>query len=154
MGVHLCSLYLLTCPPWGWWNKSHDCVLLLQVLPQGIYEEFKCRNRYIHFYQFEIFAIKAAEKKKKIGHMFHHNFKNIPCYVTSEVSLQMFYIALFDDRLTLKLWNCCISVFAFKIFILLVHTHTYAHTHTHTNLNKLLYIVTIPYLLITRTSMT
>ena len=30
-----------------------------------IYEEFKCKNRYIHFYQFEIFAIKAAEKQRK-----------------------------------------------------------------------------------------
>ena len=30
------------------------------------------------------------------------NFKNIPCYVTSEVSLNKFYFALFDDGLTLK----------------------------------------------------
>ena len=29
-----------------------------------IYEEFKCKNRYIHFNQFEIFAIKAAEKQR------------------------------------------------------------------------------------------
>ena len=36
---------------------------------------------YIHYYQFEIFAIKAAEKQrnnKKISEIFHHNFKNIP----------------------------------------------------------------------------
>ena len=55
----------------------------------------KLRNRYIHFYQFEIFAIKAAEKKendKKICHIFHHNFKNIPCYVISEVSLKRFIL--------------------------------------------------------------
>ena len=28
-------------------------------------KEFKCKNRYITFYQFEIFAIKAAEKQRK-----------------------------------------------------------------------------------------
>ena len=34
--------------------------------------------------------------------LFHHNFKTIPCYVMSEVSLKKFYIALFDDGLVLK----------------------------------------------------
>ena len=29
------------------------------------YKEFKFQNRYINFYQFEIFAIKAAEKQRK-----------------------------------------------------------------------------------------
>ena len=28
------------------------------------YEEFKCKNRYINFYQFEIFTIKAVEKQR------------------------------------------------------------------------------------------
>ena len=41
------------------------------------------------------------KEKKKICHSFH-NFKNIPCYVISEVSLKKFYFALFDDGLTLK----------------------------------------------------
>ena len=31
----------------------------------GLYEEFKLKNQYINFYQFEIFAIKAAEKHSK-----------------------------------------------------------------------------------------
>ena len=35
-------------------------------------------------------------------HIFHHNFKNIPCYAMSEVSLKRFYFALFVDGLTLK----------------------------------------------------
>ena len=42
------------------------------------------------------------ENNEKICHIFHHNFKNIPCYVMSEVSLKRFYFALFDDGLTLK----------------------------------------------------
>ena len=57
----------------------------------------------IHFYQFEIFAIKAVEKqRRKICDFFNYNFKNIPCYVTSNVLLETFYFALFDDGLTLK----------------------------------------------------
>ena len=72
----------------------------------GKIEEFKFKNRYIHVYQSEIFAIKAAENykesDKKICHIFHHNFKNIPCYVMSELLLARFYFVLFDDGLTLK----------------------------------------------------
>ena len=46
--------------------------------------------------------LKNKENNKKICHIFPHNFRNIPCYVMSEVSLKRFYFALFDDRLTLK----------------------------------------------------
>ena len=47
--------------------------------------------------------LKNKENKKKIiMAYFYHNFKNIPCYVMSEVSLKFFYFALFDDGLTLK----------------------------------------------------
>ena len=42
------------------------------------------------------------KENKKICHIFHHNFINIPCYVMSEVSLKRFYFVLFDDGLTLK----------------------------------------------------
>ena len=101
--------------------------LLYKLAGVGLIEEFKiCKNRYIHYYQFEIFAIKAAEKKennKKIYHIFHHNFKNIPCYVMSEVSLKRVYFPLFDDGLTLKIWNWRLSVFAFKLFSCSPHVH-------------------------------
>ena len=40
-------------------------------------------------------------ENEKIYDIFHHN---IPCYVTSEVSLKRFNFALFDDGLN-KLWN-------------------------------------------------
>ena len=40
------------------------------------------------------------ENNKKLCHIFHHYFKNSPCYVLNEVSLKRF--ALFDDGLTLK----------------------------------------------------
>ena len=102
---------------WSLWGGGGDSELIQSIVhcTRSILmidvwspdEEFKFKNRYIHFHQFEIhvFAIKAAEKQennKKICHIFHHNFKNIPCYVMSEVSLERFYFALFDDGLTLK----------------------------------------------------
>ena len=46
--------------------------------------------------------LKSKENNKKICDIFHHNFKNILCYVTSEISLKRFYFALSDDGLTLK----------------------------------------------------
>ena len=46
---------------------------------------------------------KHKENNKKICDIFHHNFKNIHCYVTSEVSLRRVYFALCDDGFTLKL---------------------------------------------------
>ena len=54
------------------------------------YEEFHRKTGYIHFCQFEIFAIEAAEIKvkkkgkennKKICDTFDHNFKNIPLHI-------------------------------------------------------------------------
>ena len=74
---------------------------VVYVVQFSMFEEFEFKNRYINFYQFEIFAIKDAENKennKKICHILHHNFKT----VVSEVSLKRFYFALFDDGLTLK----------------------------------------------------
>ena len=63
--------------------------------------------------------LKNRENNKKIRHLFHHNFKNhfIPCYVKSEVSLERFYFALFDDGLTLKTFKLVFIVdFLFKLF--------------------------------------
>ena len=39
-----------------------DKYFIMQVY---LSEEFTFKNRYINFYQFEIFAIKAAEKQRK-----------------------------------------------------------------------------------------
>ena len=61
--------------------------------------------------------LKNKENNKKICHIFHHNFKNINCYVMSEVSLKRFYFALFDDGLTLKTLKLAfIGFLKFKLF--------------------------------------
>ena len=41
----------------------------------------------------------------------------MPCYVTSEVHLERFYFAPFDDGLTIIFSNWRISVFVFKLFM-------------------------------------
>ena len=67
---------------------------------------------------------KNKENNKKICHIFHHIFKNIPCYVMSEVSLKRFYFALFDDGLTLKTLK--LVFIGFCIQTLHIHTHCFS----------------------------
>ena len=57
---------------------------------------------FINLRYLQLKLLKNKENNKKIYNIFHHNFKNNPCCVTSEVSLKRFYFALFDDGLTLK----------------------------------------------------
>ena len=82
---------------------------------QSSNEEFKCKNRYIHFINLRYVQLKQLKNKqnnKKICDIFHHNFKNIPCYVTSEVSLKGFillYLMMDDFGRTLKTCNCRIG---------------------------------------------
>ena len=61
--------------------------------------------------------MKNKENNKKICHICYHNFKNIHCYVMSEVSLERSYFAIFDDGLTLNTFKWLLSVFEFKLFI-------------------------------------
>ena len=75
--------------------------------------------------------LKNKENNKKICHIFHHNFKNIPCYVRSEVSLKRFYFALFDDGLTLK----TLTLPFIRFLIQTLHNYD-DHTHIfHNELN-------------------
>ena len=60
--------------------------------------------------------LKNKENNTKICDIFN-NFKNIPCYVMSEVSLKKNFLLYLMMDLLWKLWNWHISVFAFKLFI-------------------------------------
>ena len=72
-----------------------------------IYELMKSLNAktdtsiFINLRYLQLKLEKNKENKKKICDIFHI-FKNIPCYVTSEVSLKRFHFVLFEDGLTLK----------------------------------------------------
>ena len=60
------------------------------------YAFFKINLRYLRL------KLLKNKENKKICDICYHNFKNIPCYVTSKVSLKKKYFALFDDGLSLK----------------------------------------------------
>jgi len=48
--------------------------------------------------------LKYKESNKKICNTFDHNFKNIPLYIMSNVSLERYYFVSYDGALTLKMW--------------------------------------------------
>ena len=74
-------------------------------------EEFKCKIDISIFINLRLKLLKNKENNKKICDIFHRSFKNIPYYVTSEVSLNRFYFALFDDGHTLKTLKLAYIVF-------------------------------------------
>ena len=87
------------------------------------YEEFEFKTDtsiFINLRYLRLKLLKNKENNNKICHIFHHNFKNIPCYVMSEVSLKRFYCALFDDGLTLKTLKL-----AFIVFFLIQSLHSF-----------------------------
>ena len=53
----------------------------------------------LRYWQLKLLKDKGSRDNKNICDIFHHNFKNIPCYVTSKVLLKRFYFTLFDDGL-------------------------------------------------------
>ena len=67
---------------------------------------------------------------KEICHIFHHNFKNIPCRVMSEVSSKRSYFALFHDGLivkTLKLPFICFCIQTLQCALGSVFVHVYVY---------------------------
>ena len=87
--------------------------------------------------------VENRDNNKKICHIFHHNFNNIPCYVMSEVSLKRFYIALFDDGVPLKTLKLAFIVFfiqtlQFSLCLPMLHSRLKYY------LNGELHAITIP----------
>ena len=44
--------------------------------------------------------LKYKENNKKICNTFDHNFKNIPLYIMSNVSLERYYFVLYDGKIS------------------------------------------------------
>ena len=55
--------------------------------------------------------LKYKENNKKMCNNFDHNFKNIPLYIMSNVSLERYYFVLYDGALTLKMSKLALNVF-------------------------------------------
>ena len=58
--------------------------------------------------------LKYKENNKKICYTFDHNFKNIPLYIMSNVSLERYYFVLYDGALTLKMSKMALNAFCDK----------------------------------------
>ena len=70
--------------------------------------------------------LKYKENNEKICNTFDHNFKNIPLYIMSNVSLERYYFVLYDGALTLKISKMALNAFCDKtlhIHVRLPHVH-------------------------------
>ena len=81
-----------------------------------------CISIFINLRYLRLKLLKNKENNKKICHIFHHNFNNIPCYVMSEVWLERIYFALINDGLTLKTLK--LAFIAFLIQTLHIYQQT------------------------------
>ena len=77
------------------------CVFILYLIMYWI-EEWQIQI--YPFINLRYLRLKLLKNKKVIRtcNIFHHYFRNVSCYVTSEASLTIVYLALFYDGLTLK----------------------------------------------------
>ena len=64
--------------------------------------------------------LKYKENNKKISNTFYHNFKNIPLYIMSNVSLERYYFVLYDGALTLKMSKMALNAFCDKTLHMLM----------------------------------
>ena len=60
------------------------------------------------------FKLLKYKENKKICYTFDHNFKNIPLYIMSNVSLERYYFVLYDGALTLKMSKMALNAFCDK----------------------------------------
>ena len=58
--------------------------------------------------------LKYKENNKKICNTFDHNFKNIPLYIMSNVSLERYYFVLYNGALTIKMSKMALNAFCDK----------------------------------------
>ena len=65
--------------------------------------------------------LKYKENNKKMCNTFDHNFKNIPLYIMSNVSLEMYYFVLYDGALTLKMSKMALNAFCDKTLQIMWH---------------------------------
>ena len=84
------------------WNqmKSFMAKCVISILVNLRYLRFK--------------LLKYKENNKKICNTFDHNFKNIPLYIMSNVSLERYYFVLYNGALTLKMSKMALNAFCDK----------------------------------------
>ena len=68
--------------------------------------------------------LKYKENNKNICNTFDHNFKNIPLYIMSNVSLERYYFVLYDGALTLKMSKMALNAFCDKTLHIQTNNNT------------------------------
>ena len=110
-------------------------LLLCQILKQLTEEQMKSfiakrvisilvNLRYLRFK-----LLKYKENNKKICNTFDHNFKNIPLYIMSNVSLERYYFVLYDGALTLKMSKMALNAFCDKTLQMKTGKTVYVHVY-------------------------
>ena len=85
---------------WAYNMKSFIAKRVISILVNLRYLRFK--------------LLKYKENNKKICNTFDHNFKYIPLYIMSNVSLERYYFVLYDGALTLKISKMALNAFCDK----------------------------------------
>ena len=89
------------------------------------------------------FKLLKYKENKKICNAFDHNFKNIPLYIMSNVSLERYYFVLYDGALILKMLYHCIHI----IHVIPIYSCKYVYMYSckyvvnklNTNIHKYLW---------------
>ena len=92
----------------------HLCIYLKSFIAKRVIS-ILINLRYLRFK-----LLKYKENNKKICHTFDHNFKNIPLYIMSNVSLERYYFVLYDGALTLKMSKMALNAFCDKTLHLFI----------------------------------
>ena len=73
--------------------------------------------------------LKYKENNKKICNTFDLNFKNVPLYIMSNVSLERYYFVLYDGAFTLKMSKMALNAFCDKtLHIQILYTCFYMYS--------------------------
>ena len=72
----------------------------------------------MRYFRFKL--LKYKENNKKICNTFDHNFKHIPLYIMSKLSLERYYLVLYDGALTLKMSKIALNAFCDKTLHLML----------------------------------
>ena len=95
-------------------SLSHLCMHMKSFIAKRVIS-ILVNLRYLRF------KLLKFKENKKICNTFDHNFKNIPLYIMSNVSLERYYFVLYDGSLTLKMSKMALNAFCDKTL------HIYHH---------------------------
>ena len=73
--------------------------------------------------------LKYTENNKKICNSLDHDFKNIPLYIMKKISLERYYIVLYNGALTLKMSKMALNPICDKTLHIILPNIFSSHTY-------------------------